>query len=121
MPFDGVDLLPALTGESELAADHPLFFRRRTVVAWKGQNAIRQSAVRQGDWKYVRTYKPRGTDRYQSALYNLSEDIAEESNLAASNPEKMKAMSDLIDQWESEMSKTAIPFEPSTPAKRKRK
>ena len=110
MPFDGVDLLPVLTDESELAEDRPLFFRRRTVVAWKGQNAIRQSAVRQGDWKYLRTYKPRGTDRYQSALYNLNKDIAEEKDLATTNSEKMKAMSDLLDQWESEMSKTAMPF-----------
>jgi arylsulfatase A-like enzyme len=109
-PFDGVNLLPALTGKAKLKTDRPLFFRRRTVVAWKGQNAIRQSAVRQGDWKYLRTYKPRGTDRYQSALYQLSEDIAEENDLATTNPEKLEALSDLLDQWESEMSKTAIPF-----------
>ncbi len=109
-PFDGVDLLPALTGKVELKADRPLFFRRRKVSVRQNQNVIRQSAVRQGDWKYLRTYKPRGTDRYQSALYNLNKDIAEEKDLATTNSEKMKAMSDLLDQWESEMSKTAMPF-----------
>jgi len=108
--FDGVDLVPALTGKSELAADRPLFFRRRNVVAWKGLNSIRQSAVRKGDWKYLRTYKPIGTDRYQTALYNLKDDIAEENNLATSHPEKAKAMGKLLDQWETEMSKTAAPF-----------
>ena len=109
-PFDGVNLLPVLTGKVELPADRSLFFRRRTVVAWKGQNSIRQSAVRQGDWKYLRTYKPSGTDRYQSALYNLSKDIAEENNLATTWPQKIKTLGDLLDEWESEMSKTAIPF-----------
>ena len=108
-PFDGVDLVPVLTGKSELAPDRPLFFRRRRVIARKGVNYIRQSAVRQGNWKYLRTYKPVGSDKYKSALYNLSDDIAEENNLTASNPEMLKAMSDLLDGWEAEMSKTAIP------------
>ena len=112
-PFDGVNLVPALTGKRELSPNRPLFFRRRNITVHKGQNDIRQSAVRQGDWKYLRTYKPLGSDRYQSALYHLSEDIAEEKNLAASKPEKMKFLSDLLDQWESEMSKTAIPFVPA--------
>ena len=117
-PFDGVNLLPVLTGEVELPADRPLFFRRRTVVAGKGQNAIRQSAVRQGDWKYLRTYKPIGANRYQAALYNLSEDIAEENNLATSRAEKMKTLSGLLDEWETEMSRTAIPFA-AAPRKKK--
>ena len=108
MPFDGVDLLPALTGKAELDADRPLYFRRRTVVAWKNQNAIRQSAVRQGDWKYLRTYS-RGNGKFTAALYNLEDDIAEKENLTASHPEKLQALSDLLDQWESEMSKTAAP------------
>jgi N-acetylgalactosamine-6-sulfatase len=45
-PFDGVDLLPALTGKEPLDAERPIFFRRRSIVAWKGLNSIRQSAVR---------------------------------------------------------------------------
>lgn len=112
-PFDGVDLVPVLTGKSELAPDRPLFFRRRTISIRKNQNDIRQSAVRQGEWKYLRTYKPVGSDKYRSALFNLSDDIAEENDLAASNPKKLKAMSDLLGNWEAEMSRTAIPFEPA--------
>jgi len=114
-PFDGVDLVPVLTGKSELAADRPIFFRRRKVTAWKGVNYIRQSAVRKGEWKYLRTYKPDGSDKYRSALYNLSNDIAEVNNLAVSNPEKLKAMSALLDQWEMEMTKTAEPFRKPAP------
>ncbi|MDP6359048.1 MAG: sulfatase-like hydrolase/transferase [Planctomycetota bacterium] len=116
-PFDGVDLLPALTGKAELKADRPLFFRRRTVSVRRNQNFIRQSAVRQGDWKYLRTYK-RPSDKYVAALYNLKHDIGEEKNLSATSPEKMKTLSDLLEQWEAEMSKTALPFTSSRPAKK---
>jgi arylsulfatase A-like enzyme len=109
-PFDGVDLVPVLTGKGDLAADRPIFFRRRNITVHLNNNAIRQSALRQGDWKYLRTYKPIGSDRYQMALYNLKDDIAEENNLATTRPEKTKAMGKLLDQWEAEMSRTAAPF-----------
>jgi arylsulfatase A len=115
-PFDGVDLLPALTGKAQLATERPIFFRRRMVSVRQNRNFIRQSAVRKGEWKYLRTYRFLGggkfSDKYAAALYNLKEDIAEEKNLAASNPKKMKSLSDLLEQWESEMSKTAAPFAP---------
>jgi arylsulfatase A-like enzyme len=77
MPFDGADLLPALTGKAELKADRPIFFRRRTISVRQNQNVIRQSAVRRGDWKYLRTYNIRNNDRFTAALYNLKDDIAE--------------------------------------------
>jgi len=34
--------------------------------------------------------------------------------LAKSHPEKLRAMRDSMQQWESEMNKTAIPFSPTT-------
>jgi N-acetylgalactosamine-6-sulfatase len=108
--FDGLDLLPALTGKAKLPVDRPLFFRRRTVKVRANQNDIRQSAVRQGEWKYLRTYSKRDNSKFAAALYNLKDDIAEENDLAASNPEMLNAMSDLLEKWEAEMSKTAIPF-----------
>jgi arylsulfatase A-like enzyme len=109
-PFDGVDLVPALTGRSKLPPNRPLFFRRRNIKVHLDQNAVRQSAVRQGNWKYLRTYKPIGSDRYQVALYNLKDDIAEEIDLAASQPERVNALSNLLDQWEEEVGKTGLRF-----------
>ena len=47
--------------------------------------------------------------------------FAEERNLAEKNPEKLKAMKDLLDQREAEMSKTAIPFPKVAPNPRPRK
>ena len=110
-PFDGVDLVPVMTGAGDLSADRPLFFRRRNITVQLGENGIRQSAVRQGDWKYLRTYKPVGSDRYQQALYLLSEDIGEENNLAGSHPERTEELSQLLDQWEEEVDATGLAFE----------
>jgi arylsulfatase A-like enzyme len=109
-PFDGLDLLPALTGQAELKADRPIFFRRRTISVRQNKNTIRQSAVRRGDWKYLRTYNTRDNSKFTPALYNLKDDIAEETDLAESHGERLKSMSNLLDQWETEMSRTAIPF-----------
>jgi len=112
-PFDGVDILPALTGEGELDADRPLFFRRRTIKYHKGENSIRQSAVRQGDWKYLRTYQrgPSGlTQEYEEALYNLKDDLAETKDLAQSNPEKLQELEKMLADWEAEMAETAAVF-----------
>ncbi|MGB0579639.1 MAG: sulfatase-like hydrolase/transferase, partial [Limisphaerales bacterium] len=115
MPFDGVDLLPVLTGKGKLNADRPLFFRRRTVSVRQNKNAIRQSAVRQGVWKYLRTHDKRDNTKFTATLYNLKNDIAEKEDLASSNPEKLNALSDLLEEWEKDMSKTAIPFEHAIP------
>lgn len=111
-PFDGVDIFPALVGEGKLQADRPLFFRRRSVATWKGVNLIRQSAIRVGDWKLLRTYNMRDNTKYKTALYNLKDDIGETDNLAETNPQKVKALSEQLDRWEAEMSKTAAPFPP---------
>ena len=117
-PFDGVDVVPALIGEAQLQADRPLFFRRRNVVTWKGINLIRQSAVRVGDWKLLRTYNMRDNAKYKTTLYNLKTDLEEQDDLSVSNPEKAKALSDLLDQWEKEMSETAAPFPPASSPKK---
>jgi hypothetical protein len=41
---------------------------------------------------------------------HLNDDIAEANDLAQSRPAKLQALSDMFEQWESEMSKTAISF-----------
>ncbi len=109
-PFDGVDLVPVLTGAAELDGERPLFFRRRNISVRKNQNEIRQSAVRQGDWKYIRTYKPVGSNHYAAVLYNVRGDLSEKNDLAKEHPAKLKAMSDILDNWESEVEMTAASF-----------
>lgn len=122
-PLDGNDLLPELIGKKSPNYDRPLFWRRRTVNAYKGDYPIRQSSVRQGDWKYLRTYKTKGkgsSDKeYDESLYNLKDDLAENSDLAQKNPDKLTQLSSLLSQWESEMDTTAMA--PPKPDRKKKK
>lgn len=81
--FDGVDLLPYVSGENKSAPHERLYWRF-------GQ----QIALREGDWKLV---KVRGDT--QPRLYNLKADIGEKNDLAASEPDRVKAMQAAWDTW----------------------
>jgi len=54
-------------------------------------------AVRQGDWKLRWQYKPYGTEEWE--LFNLATDVAERHDLAAAQPEKVKALLALWDDY----------------------
>jgi len=54
-------------------------------------------AVLQGDWKILWEYKPFGTGDWE--LYNLAADPSERHDLAAEQPERVKAMTALWDQY----------------------
>lgn len=85
--FDGVNLLPFLTGKSK---DNP-----HDVLYWRFGA---QSAIRKGNWKLVKL-----EDGY-TELYNLEEDIGEKNNLNSKNQEKVKELSDLLAKWDSELA-----------------
>lgn len=106
--MDGADLTALLAGTGDLPEDRPLFWRRKTINVRKGLDSIRQSAVRQGDWKYVRSYQYLGGQRFgedfNEGLFNLSEDIGETNNRAPSNPEKLQHLQRLLNEWEAEMA-----------------
>ena len=93
-PFDGIDVLPILTGKTP--ARQRTVFWRRSLDPYR-KNVKPHRAVRQGDWKYID--EPSGS-RY---LYNLSDDVAERVNLAQSKPEKAAAMARLLDDWEADV------------------
>ncbi|MFD1142198.1 sulfatase [Larkinella insperata] len=83
-PYDGVDLLPYLSGRNK-AAPHPTLF-------WRfGKN----KAVRQGAWKLFYYGQE---DQYY--LFNLEKDLAEKTNLAASNPAKVAELKQALATWE---------------------
>ncbi|MES2738131.1 MAG: sulfatase-like hydrolase/transferase [Verrucomicrobiota bacterium] len=97
--FDGVNLLPYLTGEKAEAPHEALFWR------FGGQ-----IAVRKGDWKLVKgatDEKPLGQLGFTSSLegaqlYNLSSDIGEQNDLAAKEPEKVKELAAAWETWNSQ-------------------
>jgi arylsulfatase A-like enzyme len=79
--YDGVNLLPYLTGEKSEPPHAALFWRFG-----------RQRAVRAGDWKL--------TDMGTGAeLFNVTKDIGEKENLAAKEPEKLKELEAAYQTW----------------------
>lgn len=86
--WDGVDLLPFLTGE---ASAHPHKF-----LFWKKET---RAVVRQGDWKLIRF-----PDR-PAELYDISSDPTETNDLAAKYPERVRQMFKELFDWEGELSR----------------
>ena len=83
--YDGVNLIPYLTGQDDGTPHETIFWR-------VGQRA----AIRVGDWKLLRN--PRRNQGNDWELYNLADDIGESNDLAVSNPEKLREM---IAAWET--------------------
>lgn len=87
--FDGVSLADLLTRQAMLQ-ERPLFWRHA------GPKGAR--AVRLGPWKLV---QPLG--KKTAELYHLRADLAEAQNLAATQPGRVKEMSDLLANWEASL------------------
>ncbi len=86
-PPTGTSMLPFLKGETDSV--HPEDY----VYAGELWN---RKIVRQGNWKLSWMNSPWGKDDW--ALYNLAEDIGEQNDLSAENPDKV---AELISHWES--------------------
>lgn len=86
-PFDGVDLLPYLTGRKKGAAHELLFWRM-------GAN----SAVRKGKWKLHRVAE--GSFR----LFNLEKDREENENVAEANPKVVADLKEALANWNANMT-----------------
>lgn len=83
--LDGVDLLPYLTAQRS--------GRPHTQLFWRYQS---QSALRDGDWKWVRgTESNAGVAR----LYDLGRDPAETEDLAGRHPERFREMEQAWEKW----------------------
>jgi arylsulfatase len=87
-PLIGKSWVPLLTGEVESPRS------AEDYLAWE---IFGNRAVRQGDWKLVWQYKPYGTEQWE--LFNLAEDSGERHDLAAAQPEKVKALQALWDEY----------------------
>ncbi len=80
--FDGVNLMPRLTGEVEtIARNQPMYWDFYT-----GQ------AMRDGDWKLWR-------DGDKTLLFNIANDPAELTNLAYQRPDRAGDMGKQLDAW----------------------
>jgi arylsulfatase A-like enzyme len=112
--FDGVNLLPFLSGESsQSATDRALFWRFGPQVA-----------VRKGDWKLVKAAEPgagaagrRGATSLDGAkLFNLKDDVGESKDVAADHPEVVKNLTAAWTTW----NKDNVPATWGPPARAKK-
>lgn len=90
-PYDGVNLLPYLTGKTKRSPHEVLCWRN-------GPNA----AVRKGNWKLFK-----GGDHYW--LFDLSKDIAEQRNLADKYPGLVEQLKKELAKWEAQMKQPLWP------------
>lgn len=82
--LDGVDLVPFLRGDVTLAPHPRLYWRMDAGAAF---------AVREGRWKWLRTYAN------PPELYDLSADPGESRNLAAAQPEVAARLAAASAEW----------------------
>ncbi len=99
-PLDGTNLLPLLTEQKPL--------KERTLFWGHGNSR----AVRQGQWKLI-TNAP---GQKQPGLFNLSTDLAEKTDLADQEPERLKKLLRALKAWEKEVTENAAP-QPESPPK----
>jgi len=83
--YDGVNLIPYLTGTN---TEHP-----HRQLFWRTGN---RAAFRAGDWKLLRNPQRRAEPRWE--LYNLADDAGEEHNLAETEQAKLNT---LRQDWEN--------------------
>jgi arylsulfatase A len=91
-PIDGTSILPLFTGEK---------LDRRMPLYWRYDKALSKPftvAMRQGDWKILAD-----NEMTQFELYNLAEDIAEQRNLAESQPQRLEAMKEILAKLHAEI------------------
>jgi len=87
-PLRGKSWVRLLAGEEESPRSG------QDYLAWE---IFGNRAVRQGDWKLRWQYKPYGTEQWE--VFNLADDVAERRDLASAQPDKVKALLALWDDY----------------------
>lgn len=99
--FDGTDLLPTFRGE-RLPEQSLYWYAPLYDLRWASTPA---AVIRRGDWKLIQHFGDR-FDRQQrykvgakTELFNLRDDVSENTDLAASEPARTQAMRDELLNW----------------------
>ncbi len=91
--IDGISFLPTLLGEGG-QKEHDYLY-------WEFHEKGGRKAIRKGDWKLVR-YNVSVPGKTTTELYNLSNDIGEENNVADEHPEIVKELEQLMETARTE-------------------
>jgi arylsulfatase A-like enzyme len=86
---DGISFLPTLFGKKESQQQHELLY-------WEFHELKGRVAIRRGDWKLIQ-YDVKGSPQGPYTLYNLHDDVQEQNDVAAQNPEKVAELKTLMD------------------------
>lgn len=92
--IDGVSLLPLLTEQTPLP-ERSLFWH---YPHYGNQGGAPGAAVIDGDWKLIEWF-----DSHTIELFNLQTDPSETKNLAATQPDRVKSLSDRLQAWQNEV------------------
>ncbi len=99
--WDGIDLLPRLTGQATELTERTLFWRRR--------GPGNEIAARRGQWKMVHfrsepTSKKANQNVTQSPmLFNLSSDLGEQTDVAKNHPDLLTELVESLTDWEAQL------------------
>lgn len=94
--FDGRSILPALRGEPFERGPVFQFFPHAPGVPDWMPPAV---SVHDGDWKLIRLFHAGEKGAHRHKLFNLREDLGEQSDLAAAQPERVKQLDALIEKF----------------------
>ena len=87
---DGISMLPTLLGKPERQKEHEYLY-------WEFTEQGGKRALRQGQWKIVQL-KISSPNPADPELYNLSDDLPEENNVADRHPDVVERLAKLMDQ-----------------------
>lgn len=91
---DGESILPVLKGGA--LAERPLFWH---YPHYHGSGSLPNGAVRLGDFKLIEWYEDMSTE-----LYNLKNDLGEQTDLSAKMPDKTAELRQLLHNWREEVN-----------------
>lgn len=110
---DGISLVPLLRDPSAKLGREALYWH---YPHYHNFGANPHSAVREGDWRLVEFYEDNHAE-----LYNLAEDVGEEHDLAATNPEKAEELRAKLHLWRVKVgAQDPLPNPDYDPARAKR-
>jgi len=90
---DGESFVPMLKQEGTTAEGRDLFWHFPNKWGASGPGIGTTSTIRSGDWKLIYWYKDQHFE-----LFNITEDIGEENNLAGEKPDKVKELATKLSQ-----------------------
>lgn len=91
--IDGISLVPTLLDDGREQAKHDYLYWEWPSYSWEKRGyANLWQAVRHGDWKLLRHDKQKPWE-----LYDLSDDIGEQNDLAAEHPEVVSELTEWIE------------------------